>query len=217
MGIGKCINASVLAGILASFSACTGRPSEGTIGEQNFALRSEDGSYSLYTGKDIAELIQKGEIPDANHPGSYYKLRVPEALMQSALNKKGKRVYSLSLEDVQFSDVELTVHTTKRPGPGQAATAEMEDTVVHPGDPWVTGIAQVYIPDAGPSPDPNVAVGLFVLTVYAPSRIWPESPLKGLSNLTYDNGVTEDPDGLPVLNYANLDPRTWPPLPENWK
>jgi hypothetical protein len=76
----------------------------------------------------------------------------------------------------------------------------------HPGDPWITGYAQVA---TGPD---DFTMGLFEVTKW--NRGAPGMPM-AMGQEIHSTGLYAD-DDMPPLKYGG-DVATWPPLPDNWK
>ncbi len=163
------------------------------------AIRDANGDYALYTGRDVLGRIQRGEnLEDV----PYMLVRVPADLVTAAQATPG-HVVSLSLEE-PGSDIEIAVHWQGPPETPTADAPPFTTEVFHPGDPWLTGIAQVYLPERGPE-----AVGLFELTK------WVKGAHGELASQTHSTGLAPD-DRMPTLNYSGR-PTQWPALPDNWR
>jgi hypothetical protein len=200
------MRASVVA-FFCAVAACGSAGSSDSGG--NYTVRLEDGSYDFYAGDAQAiQAIASGDVADEHSPFVFYRLRAPAQAVESAFSRTPKKVFTVSLEE-SHPDFEVVVHLP--------ASASIDGTVRHivkrPGDPWTTGVAQIYFPISNQtSISDSPAVGMFDLTVYRPAGT---SSFKTLSTESYRNGRTEDP-AMPELKYPPERMDSWPPLPQNW-
>jgi hypothetical protein len=191
----SCCRLRVGFALVGSALACnSASPTTASSNPDVYARRKADGTYDLYSGPGVADLIQRGRIVAKDDQFSYFKLGdVPARLVESA-HARATGVVSISLEDPNAPPV--TVFVSFRRTAGAPTTVS-----VKPGDPWVSGIAQVWIDEGG------APIGLFELAILH------RSPNGALSKDVYTTGLRADPD-LPLLKY-NLANRSTA-LPASW-
>ena len=182
------------------FTGCT--PDNSAVQRSRAALQEPSGTYAFYAGKGIGDLLRnKQSVPD-DLPTPFMRLRVPAAFVDAAMGSV-QHVRTVSFEEVD-SSIEATVRWfPHKNGPNDLA---METLVFHPGDPWVSGYAQV-----GTAPD-GFTMGLFEIIKWYrdPSGTMPTA----FAQQIHTTGLLPD-DNIPTLRYAD-DP-TKAPLPESWK
>ena len=125
------------------------------------------------------------------------RLRVPSAFVDAAL-ASANRVKTVSFE-VPDPSIEATVRKWI------AGTTTRETLYFRPGDPWLSGHAQVA------QGADNYVMGLFEVirwTKGAPGM--PDLLAKDI----FTTGLVPD-ETSPPLKYAD-NPATWPPIPDNW-
>jgi hypothetical protein len=193
------VTAFVIVGF--ALGGCTSPSPSNDIGRNRGALVQSDGKTAFYTGKGIGDLLAKGlPIDDATHPEAFMRLRVPTSFVDEALATP-HHIKSVSFE-VADPSIEATVHWFAR----ERKTGQIENIYFHPGDPWVTGVAQVAV-----SPD-GFTMGLFDVIRWNRDRTGTMPSV--LAQEIHTTGLMPD-DDMPVLRYAQ-DP-TKVPLPDNWK
>jgi hypothetical protein len=136
------------------------------------------------------------------------RLRVPTNLFSDAMNGR-TRVKTVSFEE-PHPEIEATIHQYVM-APGQAAgkpLTVLETLRFHPGDPWVSGYAQVGI-----NPDNETVVGLFEIIQWAkdPTGAMPTARAQHI----HSTGLLAD-ENMPALKYADANMLNGA-LPDNWK
>lgn len=176
------------------------------------AVQNADGSHTFYAGRGVGDSVRSGVAIDETYPTPFMSLQVPGSLYDEAISTPNL-VKTASFE-VPNSAIQATVHDydykavrdydTKAPSRGSVGLATL---FFHPGDPWVTGYAQVAVGTDG------FTMGLFEVIKWIRGDTSGSMPSLLSSNI-YTTGLVPDPD-KPVLLYAD-DP-TSVPLPDNWK
>jgi hypothetical protein len=160
------------------------------------SIRESDGTYAFYGGVGIGDVLAREGTVSDNHPKPFMRLRVSAAFVDAALAAP-QRAKTVSFE-VPDASIEATVHKFI------PATGTLETMRFRPGDPWVSGFAQVAVDGEG------VTMGFFEIIKWSPV-----AQMSGvLAKNVYTTGVLSD-SNLPVLRYAN-DPLNGS-LPDNWK
>lgn len=163
------------------------------------AIRAADGTYSLYTGAGILTKLQNGESLEAT---PYMMVRASADVVEAARSSSG-RVLSFSMEE-PTSDIEITVNWQAPPETPSDAAPEFSAEQFRPGDPWLTGIVQVYVPG-----DDLTAMGLFEVTK------WVRAGDGAFASQIHATGLAPDA-AMPTLRYGGR-PSEWPELPANWR
>jgi len=186
---------STLALVVSALGACSST-NVGSAEDNRAIVLEADGSYSFYAGRGVGDAIARGGAVGEDYPGPFMALKVPASLHDEAVQAP-QRVKTVSLE-VTDPSIEMIVHLMR---PGSTA---FETLHFHPGDPWVTGYAQV-----GVGPD-DVTMGLFEVVK------WNRDTSGTMPNLfseeIHTTGLLPD-DNMPALQYAD-GPKE--PLPPNW-
>jgi hypothetical protein len=134
---------------------------------------------------DIADALVDGGI-SSSYSEAFMSLKVPSWLYNAGTEAP------TFVKTVSFEVPDMTIEATVQPG----------SLVFHPGDPWVTGYAQVGTLD-------GFTMGYFEVIKW--TKV-PDMP-SALSSQTYTTGLLPDANE-PTLLYA-VDP-TKVPLPANW-
>jgi len=186
--------------------AACGGPHVGSMLESEFqtALVDEpDGRVSLYSGHLIGDSIARGEdLESLAFRTSFLRVRVPRSLLATTVTAPDLTTF-ISLEEA-YPGVEILLHEFDYSNVKQGRAA-MINTSLTPGDPWLSGHAQVTL-----YPSSRFAGGVHS-TKY--SGTFP----MGVSYTTWGSvGCSVEP-GCPALRYDDPDPCRWPlPLPSNW-
>jgi hypothetical protein len=184
---------TTLALLILGLSACG---SNAATPESNRAVVVEaDGSYSFYAGRGVGDAVASGRSVGMDYPHGFMALKVPASLYEEA-TQAPQKVKTVSLE-VPDPSIEMIVH----PDP---ASAVPDTLYFHPGDPWVTGYAQV-----GVGTD-NFTMGYFEVIKWNKDTTGTMPTL--YSEDIYTTGLLPD-DTKPALQYAD-GPKD--PLPSNW-
>jgi len=179
-------------------TGCTSSPNLGTIERNRGALQEADGSFAFYAGKGTGDALAKGIVISEDFPTAFMRLRVPATFVEAA-GKSATRIRTVSFE-APDSTIEATVHFTDKDN-------NVMTLYFRPGDPWVTGYAQV-----GTGPD-GFTMGFFDVLKWSKEAT---GTMPGLiTQHRHTTGLLPD-DNTPPLKYFG-DPSTWPALPENWK
>lgn len=152
--------------------------------------------------RGIGDLIAHGEVLSDDPPVAFMRLRVPATLVD-AVTASPKRVKTISFE-ISNLEIEATVHRFMLDPVTKAQT--LTNMVFHPGDPWLTGYAQV-----GTDVDfmmglceivhwRNDATGTTPCEMYLPTS----NASPAITQQICSTGLLPD-DDLPVLKY-NGDP-----------
>lgn len=188
---------------------CAAKPS---IEKNRASVREPDGRYSFYAGKGIGDILARGEAVRDDHPTPFMRLRVPSTMMELAA-AKASAVKTVSFE-VPDPSIEATIHwfapVSNNGEP--VKTAAMTNSVFHPGDPWLTGYAQVATDATG------VTMGFFSVTRWNRKTV-----VDALGNArtmyaeeVHSTGLMADDEELPALKYEG-DPTNWAAIPDGWK
>jgi hypothetical protein len=174
---------------------CTSSPM--AVETHRGAIREPDGSYNFYAGRGIGDILARGGVVSDDHPTPFTRLRVSSAFVDAALATP-KRVKTVSFE-VPDPSVEVTVRKFV------AGTYTLETLHFRPGEPWISGIAQV-------AADGETFTAGFFRVVKWVGNI-PGMP-KALAQQIYTTGFVPD-DNIPALRYAEVPFQG--DLPESWK
>ena len=156
-----------------------------------------DGSYSFYAGKGIGQILAQGKQPGSDHPTPFTRLKVSPSFVEAA-QASPNRVKTISFE-VPDPSIEATVHKFV------AGTTAMETLTFHPGDPWVSGVAQVAVDDEG------FTMGVFKIVKWT-GHIPSMSTV--LAQQIYMTGFVAD-ESMPAVKYADSPPEA--DLPAGWE
>ncbi len=188
---------AALAGLLVV--GCTWGGTSQVENNRGFVVES-DGRYAFYGGRGVGASLSRGEmIDDLTYPSPFMRLRVPSQFVEEALARPA-RVLTASFEVIDTS-IEATVHT-----PALESSESSTNLYFHPGDPWLSGYAQVAVGTD------DVTVGLIEVIKW--SRDVSGSMPNLFSQAIYTTGLLPD-DNKPMLKYA--DDLSSQPLPDNWK
>jgi hypothetical protein len=181
-----------------AIAGCANDPYGGnpTIEHHRGVVMEADGRYAFYAGQGVGDILSKGQMIPDDHPSAFVRLRVSADFVAAAA-AENDRVKTASFE-VSDSSIEATVHFFRR--------TTLETLIFHPGDPWITGYAQVATGLDG------YTMGLFEVTKW--NRGAPGMPMV-LAEEIHTTGLMAD-DAMPTLKYGG-DVATWPPLPDNWR
>jgi hypothetical protein len=183
-----------------AIGACGGTSPVETVDQNRGTLIAADGSYSFYAGWGVGDVIARGGSPGEDYRNAFTALKVPGAFRDLALQSPEKvRTISLEVED---PSIEIVVHGAA----GDDSTPTLQTIYFHPGDPWVTGYAQV-----------GLGEDLYVMGLFD-VLYWKKADSSGsmpnvLAQQTYTTGLLPDSD-MPVLKYASYPLPE--PLPPNW-
>jgi len=184
-----------LAMLISALGACG--PAAGVKSENNRAAVLEtDGSYTFYAGQGVGDVIASGGAVGEDYAFGFMALKVPASFYAEALQAT-QRVKTVSLE-VTDPSIEMIVHFLN------PRSTTLETLYFQPGDPWVTGYAQV-------------AVGTDDFTMgYFEVIKWSKDSSGTMPNVYSKNIYTTSlmpDDNKPVLKYADAPTE---PLPPNW-
>lgn len=191
----------VLGLALAACSDKDSKPQGERTGAHVAAVQDLDGSWTLYSGKDIGTQIRSGKDIDGQE---YFAVHVPDSEVMAA-RASASHMTTLSLEDAG-ANVAITIHQLKL-GSTSSEPSVMETIHFAAGDPWLTGYAQVVAIDGK---DPT---GLIEVTKWKP----PIPPSGQIGGSFYSSADVMEDAAAPHLNYRASDTATWPPTPDNWK
>jgi hypothetical protein len=173
---------------------CGAESSGGDITTDSASIHDAGGYVRSYAGRGVGDALARTGEPPVDAP--WMMVRFPVAYVDEALARSG-RVKTWLLEDPV--DVELTIHWY---GPDRVAGDPLLTETFRAGQPWFTGVAQVWVPEGTP-------IGLFDATVYV------HGPGGTLSIQRHVMGLVPDPD-TPSPRYAGP-AESWPPLPPHWE
>jgi hypothetical protein len=181
-----------------AIAGCANSPIGGdpTIEHHRGVVIEADGRYAFYAGQGVGDILAKGQIIPDDHPSPFMRLRVLADFVAAAA-ADNDRVKTASFE-MSDSSIEVTVHSVRQ--------TTLETLIFHPGDPWITGYAQVATGLDG------YTMGLFDVTKWTHGA--PGMPTV-LAQSIYTTGLMAD-DVMPTLKYGG-DMATWPPLPADWR
>lgn len=189
----------LLCGHLVLLLACSSGTNE--VLERRATIFEDDGTVSFYRGKDIGKRLSEGR--SLGGPGdkqSFMRLRVSKDLVDR-VTEIPSGVVTMSLEEpnIENGSIEITVHTNAL----RRDSGEYDTLVFRPGDPFVTGYAQIARRADGSKQ------GFFQVTRYVRSAIG------SYAQQIFETGLAPDTN-MPDLKFDG-NPRQWPPLPPHWK
>jgi hypothetical protein len=170
------------------------------VRSSRYALAESDGTVSLYSGNGVAERIQSGQSLEGL---TFMKLRVSASLVDRA-RSSSSRVVSVSLEEASADVIEI--QSTRTMASAKPDSNELEIVTFRPGQPWLSGFAQVAL-----DPETNQPLGFFKVIEWKP-------PIgrSGRIGANYYSTVLVPDENMPSLKYASPNTKSWPALPTNW-
>jgi hypothetical protein len=123
---------AIAIGCVASLAACH-TPSNAN----GYPVTNSDGTYDLYSDVEIANAVGRASLAEVRQREAYFRLgHVPGELIDRARRAPGK-IVSFSLAEATHAGIEVEVNRLED-GRSKLVT-------VHPGDPGVTGVGQVWV------------------------------------------------------------------------
>ena len=151
------------------------------------SVRDADGSYSFYGG-GVGDILAQGKQLGSDHPSPFTRLKVSGSFVEAA-QASPNGVKTISFEELDPS-VEATIHKFV------AGTKTMETLTFHPGDPWVSGVAQVAVDEEG------FTMGIFRIVKWSGHE---PSMSTVLAQQIYMTGFVAD-ESMPAVKYADSPP-----------
>jgi hypothetical protein len=181
-------------------SACQDTTQSG-VQSGRYALAESDGTLSLYSGNGVAERLQSGQNLESI---TFMKLRVSASLVERA-RRSSSRVVSLSLEEASAEIIDI--QSTRTKASANPDSNELEIVTFRPGQPWLSGVAQVAL-----DPETDQPLGFFKVIEWKP-------PIGGSGRIgaNYYSTVLVPDENMPHLKYASSATKNWAALPTNWK
>jgi hypothetical protein len=188
-------------------AACAGPPDGGSSMLQSefqqAAVDEPDGRVSLYSGHLIADALGRLEdVENLSFMTAFLRVRVPRSLLEMVPTSLDQPAV-ISLEQ-EYPGVEILLHDFDYTSLRDGRATQMTNTTFIPGDPWLTGHAQVLR-------DRSCGfVGGAHIVKYSGGL-----PL-GTADISWGMVSCTGGLGCPQLRYANPNPCLWPAVPTNW-
>lgn len=201
-GLMKTLGITAFAVFGSTAVACSSQESQGGDTAQHRAtVSNDDGTTSLWGGKDITARLARGEqIGGPLDKRSSSRIRVANQLIERAADRSGG-VLTLSMEEASPDVLEMGLHTNAT----KKADGVFEDLLFKAGDPFITGYIQI-----------QNSPGLPLRAYYSVKR-WvkiPELGDKAFAEQVWETGLLPD-QNRPELRFGSYPFKE--PLPAHWK
>ncbi len=177
----------------------------GPVGEHGYALQRADGKYDVFMGRNIAQTMSNnGYINEDSHPFPFHKITVPDEVVEEVLSQdRDVQIKSFSMED-KASPISIVRRLYDRQG-------ALKTVRFTPGDPWVTGVVQIWSDRKGEAAGRPMAS--YEIIQY--SRLKQQGGPDAIGENIYSTGLGPD-EHKPSLKYVGP-PDKWPPVPGDWE